>query len=352
MIQVWRFLLAFAVWTLLLIWPDRVVAIVPEYAPVSAHWLREHRFPMERVGHFKTARIPDHLPIGSGIARTTSTSDGSGGFAVTIHGVAKDGTKWEVVISGGCCTGSFDLYLADLDNNGQKDAIITFRIATTGLELEFEHLMLLFDANGLPTPYLTVGCCLDESDKMLDFVDLDNDGRAEVFDQDMHDDKWRFGIYRADNTRWQRISRWPALEIVPMALRNRPCGTMEQLPWLDTTRVVARGRLLRVSENESRPSVVFAKATGATGTVRLRYDTDLHCVMVVDTPSCRRILFGNAHDDEWTRTLSELASGSTHFYGLGELGVPSWLDEPNRTAPMIAWFRSGFSDGDRHGLRR
>lgn len=331
---------------------SRVSALEPGYAPMSVAWVREHRFPMRMIGRFSVEKAPSRLPIGNGGVQLSSANRDGAGMAVTLHGTAKDGTKWEAMISGGCCTDAFDVHTADLDNNGQQDAIITFRVATTGLEAEFEHLMLLFDSNGLPTPYITVGCCLDEADKMLDFVDLDNDGQAEVFDQSMSNEEWLFAVYRADNTRWQRVSRWPCVPSVPMVLQNRLCGTIRYPRSLDTTQPVVSGRMRSFSDDPHRPSIVLGKSRGATETVRLRFGTDLHCVLVVDTPSRRRILFGNAHGDEWKRTLTELASGSPNFYGLGELGIPPWLDEPNRTAPMIAWFSYGFSSGDRHHRRR
>ncbi len=330
----------------------RASALEPGYCPMSVAWVREHRFPMRMIGRFSVEKAPSRLPIGNGGVHLSSTNRDGAGMAVTIHGTAKDGTKWEAMISGGCCTNAFEVHTADLDNNGKQDVIFTFRVAATGLEGEFEHLMLLFDASGLPTPYLSVGCCLDEADKMLDFVDLDDDGHAEVFDQAMQNEEWRFAVYRADNTRWHCVSRWPCVPSVPMVLQNRPCGTIRYPRSLDTTQPVISGRMLSFLEGRDRPAIVLERSRGATETIRLRYDTDLHCVLVADTPSCRRILFGNAHDDEWKRTLTELASGSPHFYGLGELGLPPWFGEPNRTAPMIAWFRSGFSDRDRHGLQR
>ncbi|MFZ2957731.1 MAG: hypothetical protein WA705_12660 [Candidatus Ozemobacteraceae bacterium] len=331
---------------LLLLGAEQAMAIVPDYVPVSAAWLRDHRFPMRTVGHFHVSKAPANLPIGIGNAQITSTNRDGAGMAVTIHGCAKDGTTWEATISGGCCTDAFDLNIADLDNNGQKDAVITFRIATTGLESVVEHLMLLFDANGLPTPHITVGCYLDESDKMLDFVDLDDDGRAEVFDQNMRNDKWWFDIYRADNTRWKRVSRWPALDSVPVALRNRPCGTMAGIRSLDTKRFVAGGKLQNIVEDaEGNTCLVLVKPTGATETICLLYSVDINCIMIVETPTCRRILFTNAHNDEWKRTLAELAFTAPRFYGAGDLGSPPWRDEPKLPSPMIAWFFAGFPEG-------
>jgi hypothetical protein len=331
---------------LLLIGTEQTLAIVPGYVPVSAAWLREHQFPMRTVGRFLVSKVPSRLPLANRDIWTTSTARVGSGMAVSIHGCALDGTRWEAMVSGGCSTDAFVLSVADLDENGQQDVIMTFRLATTGRESVFEHLMLLFDANGLPTPFSTVGCCLDESALFLDFVDLDGDGRAEVFDQHQENGVWGFDIYSARNSRWQRVSRWPALDSVPMALRNRPCGTMPARRSLDTARFIDGGNLHGFHEDEEgNTCLVFSETTGATGTARLLHAGDSHCIMLVETPAQRRILFSSAHGDDWQSTLGEIVSSAPRFFRAGDLMTHPRNTRQKVPSPMIAWFFAGFPQG-------
>lgn len=305
-----------------------LLAVAPNRSLVNPAWLWQHRFPMQEIGHFDVTKVPAHLPFGMGGALATTTDNG----AVSISGKAKDGTAWDVTIGGGYCMDYFDLSVADLDKNGQQDAMFTFRLDSTGIEEGFEHLFLLFDANGLPMPNVGVSWGMESSDRNVAIVDLDEDGHAEMFDQEISSNRWQFHVYRADNARWHRVSHWPASD-------------KNAMPKLSTRQFIPAGRLLSSSEEEDGNTLLtLADPAGTTSSMRLCHWSDRHCIMVIATPQHRRILFSNAHRDQWRQTLREIASAPNQLFVAGDLGT-AWESKKPAPAPMMAWFSVGSPAG-------
>jgi hypothetical protein len=111
------------------------------------------------------------------------------------------------------------LYSADLDKNGSADLIYAAYTGGNGLAPPMHVLTLLFDATGRPVPCEMDGYFEVDGRGLMDLIDLDGDGRAELIRQAYDDGYWITSMYEARDAHWHRISGEHASRTFPIYTR-------------------------------------------------------------------------------------------------------------------------------------
>jgi len=110
-------------------------------------------------------------------------------------------------------------YSADLDNNGTSDLIFASYTGGNGLAPPMHVMALLLDASGRPVPSQMDGYFEIDKAGLMDFVDLDRDGRAELVRQSYDDGYWITSLYEARDGLWTLIRGQHAGRSFPMYTR-------------------------------------------------------------------------------------------------------------------------------------
>jgi hypothetical protein len=139
-----------------------------------------------------------------------------------ITGKDHAGLDWRFVSHWSPFGGGF--YSADLDHNGTMDLIFASPTGGNGLAPSMHIVTLMFDHNGRPVPCEMDGYFETDHNGVIDLVDLDGDGRAELIRQAFDDGYWITSLYEARETRWHLVKGAHAQRSFPLYTRftNRP----------------------------------------------------------------------------------------------------------------------------------
>jgi hypothetical protein len=126
------------------------------------------------------------------------------GPTLQVHGEDNAGKVWSYVSS--AWTGFASVWTADLDKNGKEDLIILMRSGNCPPEPTSQLLVLMFEKNGRPVPWVVDGYFEIDARGIKDFVDLENDGHCQLIRQSFDRGYWMTSFYEAHQSRWQRLS--------------------------------------------------------------------------------------------------------------------------------------------------
>ena len=192
-----------------LLLPTTGTAYMKNYLPLTVSET-SHRFP-QRVLRSKFVQGMSAARIGSATVRFVEESN-----EIRFAGVDAAGKPWTVTadaMRGGA------LYSADLDNSGTMDLIYAAYTGGNGLAPPMHVLTLLFDKTGRPVPSEMDGYFEIDEHGLLDLIDLDADGRAELIRQAYDDGYWITSAYEARDAHWHRISGQHAARLFPIYTR-------------------------------------------------------------------------------------------------------------------------------------
>lgn len=157
-----------------------------------------------RPGYFEDIsdkQLPTNLNIGPSGATVETTSDDS----LMIRGKDKLGKDWSVQPATSVLDYACRFYVADLDRNGMRDAMLVFPTGGNGLAPTNHILTISFDEQGRPVTFEADGYFEEANGKIFDLVDLNRNGRAELIYMNFSDGYWITNIYEIRNARWRRI---------------------------------------------------------------------------------------------------------------------------------------------------
>jgi hypothetical protein len=122
---------------------------------------------------------------------------------LVLEGRDNAGNPWhlETFIHGFGCS----LWIADLDLNGAEDIILSYPTTGNGLAPPTGLTMLMFDAEGRPVPWDVVGYFDEDSTGIRDFLDINQDGHAELIQMRYDDGYWITSAYEAADAFWHRV---------------------------------------------------------------------------------------------------------------------------------------------------
>ena len=167
-----------------------------------------HRFP-QRVLRSKFVQGMSAARVGTATVRFLEPTN-----EIRFSGLDTTGKPWTVTadaMRGGA------LYSADLDNSGTMDLIYAAYTGGNGLAPPMHVLTLLFDKTGRPVPSEMDGYFEIDEHGLLDLIDLDGDGRAELIRQAFDDGYWITSAYQARDAHWHRISGQFAARAFPIS---------------------------------------------------------------------------------------------------------------------------------------
>jgi hypothetical protein len=180
---------------LALLLPGICAAYMRRYLPLKDSDI-SHRFP-QRVLRAKFVQGMRAVQVGSTTVRfLDETSE------IQFSGMDATGKPWTVTAAGMLGGG---LYSADLDHNGTVDLIYAAYTGGNGLAPPMHVLTLLFEKNGRPVPSEMDGYFEIDQHGLLDLIDLDADGRAELIRQAYDEGYWITSDYEARDAHWHRI---------------------------------------------------------------------------------------------------------------------------------------------------
>lgn len=240
-----------------------------DYLPLSrAETAR--RFPVKlvgetgggRPGHFGTggdgAPLPAPVAVGPSGASFEMGEDGR----AVISGRDRGGVAWRVRL-GNLSGHGARLYAADLDRDGAGDLVVVSPTGGNGLAPTSHLFALTFDGRGRPVPFEADGYFREDARGVLDLLDIDRDGRAELLYMNFDDGYWVTTLYEAEGGRWRRVEGAHGRRTYPLYTRftnranRRPSapapgrkpftpdlsnaapalrGTLDSYEWADVTR--------------------------------------------------------------------------------------------------------------------
>lgn len=183
-----------------------------QYLPLTTAEISK-KFPVTYIGTLSHGRpgyfedisdkpLPPNVNIGPSGAAIETTNDDS----LTITGKDKLGKGWSVQPATSVLDYACRFYEADLDRNGIRDAVLVFPTGGNGLAPTNHILTITFDEQGRPVTFEADGYFEESNGKIVDLVDLDRNGRAELIYMNFSDGYWITNLYEIKNARWRRIA--------------------------------------------------------------------------------------------------------------------------------------------------
>lgn len=195
-----------------------------DYLPLSKAELGKP-FPLTHVADSQKARTLRKIIAGvSGIAVTNLEGENDEEISGPVFsGKDRQGKPWSVRLGEKMGLGG-DIFTADLDRNGIRDVLMIFPTGGNGLAPSSHILALMFDSQGRPVPFEAEGYYDSDSKSILELVDLNRDGKAELVFMNFDDGYWITNIYTVSDARWRRIRGRFASRSFPLYTRftNRP----------------------------------------------------------------------------------------------------------------------------------
>jgi hypothetical protein len=233
-----------------------------------------------RPGYFGTGGDGSPAPakLGVGPSGASFAMDEEGG--AVVEGKDRGGAAWRVRLGNLSGHGS-RLYTSDLDRDKVNDLVIVSPTGGNGLAPTHHLFALTFDGKGRPVPFEADGYFEEDARGVLDLIDIDRDGRAELLYMNFDDGYWVTTLYEAEGGRWRRVGGAHGRRTYPLYTRftNRPNrrpvapkpgrnpftpdlstsaptlrGTLDSYEWAD----VSRSEDIKLFVNEGRARVTCA----------------------------------------------------------------------------------------------
>ncbi|MBX9687100.1 MAG: hypothetical protein K2X27_10385 [Candidatus Obscuribacterales bacterium] len=185
----------------------------------------------DRVLSHRLRQIPlnDALEPGQSLKRGKTQIEFSKNRILSLHGSDKSSHQWSFVQK---VPGSvLSIYAADLDCNSFEDLIILLTNEHgTNASKTRSLLILMFEKNGRPFPWLIDGCFQADKWGLKDFIDLNKDGKAELIHQSLDSGYWITSIYEANQTRFKQLKNYDGLALPLFTKFTYRCNRQSSIP--------------------------------------------------------------------------------------------------------------------------
>ena len=159
------------------------------------------RVPMQHLATLDPSKLLPVLKLGSRTIQLTANADED----LVLSGQTKTQGSWTVRLNNIYAMFPSEVYQADLDANGQQDLILLKPTAGNGLA-PTEHLLVLsFDQDGQVMPWQVEGYFVTDKQGIVDFLDLNGNGRAELVYMSYGEGYWQTVLYEVKDGKWQQI---------------------------------------------------------------------------------------------------------------------------------------------------
>lgn len=286
-----------------------------DYLPLSRAETR-NRFAVRYVGKLDVAHLIPALSIGANGADVALVNDED----IVITGTDKAARAWSVQMAGKGPGFAYELYTADLDNNGYRDAILVSPTGGNGLAPSAHLITLMFDSIGRPILFEADGYFEYDEKGIPDLIDSDRNGKAELLYMNYDDGYWITNLYTAGQGRWQRVDgqfgqrRYPLYTRFTHRPNHRPvvprAGRHPFAPDLSNRSPKRRGRLLSFKGPDGSASEdMVLKIKTAPGAVVTCAPESWYgsFAVLLDEPEGRRIVSLSGGEQAMQKLLNEIA---------------------------------------------
>lgn len=189
-------------------------AFFDDYLPLSKAEIRK-RISMQHLATLDPSQLISKLKIGQhSIKLSTSSED-----ELILSGQTTKQGSWTASLMSIYAMFPVEAYQADLDGNGQQDLILLKPTAGNGLAPTQHITVLSFDADGQVTPWQVEGYFATDKQGIVDFLDLNGNGRAELVFMSYGEGYWQTVLYEAQNGQWTQIHGKFAGKTYPLLTR-------------------------------------------------------------------------------------------------------------------------------------
>ena len=172
----------------------QAAAYVAQYMPLSS---------AELAKRFHVAAPPAHIQHLTSVTVNGARIEARDNGDLVIQGVDRQRKPWS--FTGEWNVHGLDCFSADVDANGIPDLFCLQPTGGNGSAPTRIFIALLMDAAGRPVPAAFDGYFDSDAKGILDLLDLDGDGRAELVRQTFDDGYWITSLYQAENGRWRLV---------------------------------------------------------------------------------------------------------------------------------------------------
>lgn len=185
----------------LLLFSNPSLAFFDDYLPLSKAEIHK-RISMQHLASLDPSKLVPSLKVGT---HTVKFSMPSAEADLIISGETTQQGSWSVHLESVYALLATNVYQADLDENGQQDLILLKPTAGNGLAPSQHLLVLSFDQQGQVTPWQVEGYFANDKKGIVDFLDLNGNGRAELVFMSYGEGYWQTVLYEVNQGRWQKI---------------------------------------------------------------------------------------------------------------------------------------------------
>lgn len=175
-------------------------AFFDAYLPLSAAETNK-RVPMQHLATLDPSQLPPTLKLGSQTIQLSVNPDED----LVLSGQTTDQGVWSMRFGSIFAMFPTEAYQADLDGNGQQDLILLKPTAGNGLAPSQHLLVLAFDKTGQVTPWQIEGYFATDKKGIVDFIDLNGNGRAELVYMSYGEGYWQTVLYEVNEGRWKQV---------------------------------------------------------------------------------------------------------------------------------------------------
>lgn len=155
--------------------------------------------------------LADTLQNGQTLDLRNCKIDISGKVNLQLHGIDDNGKPWSVLSH--LPLGAASVWTRDLDQNGKDDLIFLFYTGQDGCSPPNKLLVIMFEKNGRPMPWLVDGYFEIDRFGIKDFLDLNANGRAELVRQSLDKGYWITSFYESKNCRWSLLKKLDSYDL-------------------------------------------------------------------------------------------------------------------------------------------
>ncbi|WP_298608968.1 hypothetical protein [uncultured Thiothrix sp.] len=189
-------------------------AFFDDYLPLSAAETQK-RVPIKHLGTLEPSKLISPLQLGNYQVQLSTRSEEE----LVLSGTTTSQGKWSVVLDSPSAIFPTEVYQADLDSNGQQDLILLKPTGANGLAPSQHLSVLTFDTTGQVSLWQVEGYFASDKKGIVDFLDLNNNGRAELVFMAYGDGYWQTALYEAKEGKWTQVHGKFAGKTYPLLTR-------------------------------------------------------------------------------------------------------------------------------------
>lgn len=176
------------------------LAFFDSHLPLSTTETKK-RIPMRHLATLDPSKLLSSLKLGSQTVQLRINADED----LVLSGQMAQRGSWSMRVGSISTMFPTEAYQADLDGNGQQDLVLLKPTAGNGLAPSQHLTVLSFDQKGQVIPWQIEGYFTTDQQGIVDLLDLNGNGRAELVYMSYGEGYWQTVLYEIEDGRWKQI---------------------------------------------------------------------------------------------------------------------------------------------------